>query len=132
MFRKLIICCLFLLLVSCGAADKKKVNDLNRAIDNYVAALRWSRIDDASRLHLDRDRNRPEIDTSAMEQVRVTGYKIKKKIISDDLNEASVTSELDYYKTEYGTLKQMTLEQEWWYDEESKRWYIESGFPTFE
>lgn len=132
MFRIMIICCLTVLLVSCGAADKKKVADLNRAIDNYVAALRWSRIDDASRLHLDRDRNRPEIDTSAMEQIRVTGYKIKKKTIGKDLDEASVTSELDYYKTEYGTLEQMTLEQEWWYDEESKQWYIESDFPAFE
>lgn len=132
MFRKLIICSLAGLLVACGAADTKKMNDLNRAIDSYVAALRWSRIDDASRLHLDRDRNKPDIDTSAMDQIRVTGYKVKKKTVSKDLNEASVTSELDYYSTEYGTLKHMTLEQDWWYDKESKQWYIESDFPAFE
>jgi len=132
MYRKLIICCLTGVLAACGAVGTKKLNDLDRAIDSYVAALRWSRIDDASRRHLGKDYKQPEIDTSTMDQVRVTSYTIKKKVVNEDLNEASVISELDYYKTEYGTLKQMTLEQAWWYDEESKQWYIESDFPNFE
>lgn len=132
MFRNLMICFVVGLLAACGAADTKKVNDLNLVIEEYVAALRWARIDDASRFHMNRDGSQSELDTSDMDRIRVTGYKIKKKTLAENLNEADVTAELDYYSTEHGTLKHMTLEQDWWYDEEAKRWYIASEFPSFE
>ncbi len=132
MFRNLIVCGLLVLMVACGAAATKKMNNLERSIDRYVAALRWSRPDEARSFHLDRDRNKPEIDTSIMDTIRVTGYKVRKKVVNEDLSEATVISNLDYYSNEYGTLKTMTLEQEWWYDEEAERWFIESGFPVFE
>ncbi|MEX2525233.1 MAG: hypothetical protein WD750_09765 [Gammaproteobacteria bacterium] len=132
MLRNLIICFIAGVLAACGVADTKKVNDLNLVIDEYVAALRWARVDDAGRFHMNRDGSRPELDTSAMDRIRVTGYKIKKKTLGENLEEAAVTAELDYYSTEHGTLKHMTLEQDWWYNEEAKRWYLESDFPTFE
>lgn len=132
MFRKILICFLIAGLAACGMAQKKKMNDLNRSVESYVAALRWSRTEDARGFHLDRDHNKPEIDTSAMDEIRVTGYKIRKRIVNEALNEATITADLDYYNEEYGTLKNMTLVQQWWYDPEAERWFIESDFPTFE
>jgi hypothetical protein len=132
MLRKLALYCLVVLLAACGAAEKKKAYDLNEAIDDYVAALRWSRGDEARSYHLTRDGERPPEDVSAMEDIRVTGYHIRKRAINQELDAASVTADIDYYQEEYGTLKHMTLHQEWWYNEELNRWFIESDFPTFE
>ena len=73
-----------------------------------------------------------DINLEPMETIRVTGYHIKDKIINEDFTEASVSGELNYYHTEYGTLKKIPLSQKWWFEEESDRWFLESDFPTFE
>lgn len=132
MFRKLLICVLVGVLAGCGAAEKKKLTNLNDSIESYGYALRWSRSDEAREFHLERDHTRWEIDLSAMDEIRVTSYKIRNRVVNKTLDEATVEAELNYYNEQYGTVKNMTLEQQWWYDPESERWYIESDFPTFD
>jgi hypothetical protein len=132
MVRKLFIAGLAILLCACaGAPERIKLGHLNKAINEYGYALRWQRIDDAVSFHKKRDGTSPDIDTSPMEDIRVTGFSIDKRILNQDQTEAVVTGELTYYKEDYGTLKKLQFEQHWWYDPEAKRWYLESDFPNF-
>ena len=66
-----------------------------------------------------------------MDDVRVTGFKIDKKVLNKDLTEAVVTGEFDYYREDYGTVKKLDFEQHWWYDDDAGHWYLESPFPKF-
>jgi len=59
-------------------------------MDEYIAALRWGRFERAKEYHRNKDDTLPEIDTSNLEAIKVTGHTIKKKTINDDLDEAVI------------------------------------------
>ncbi len=132
MLRNTVMLMLLLALVACGDAGvRKKVENLDTVIDEYAYALRWMRKNDAVAYHMKRDKTRPNIDTSEMDVIRVTGFTIKEKTLNTDMTGATVVGELVYYHNEYGTLKTITYTQSWWYDAEAKKWYTESDFPEF-
>ncbi len=119
-------------LVACnGMSTRAKGDGLMTAMDDYIAALRWGRFDKAKEYHLNKDGKRPEIDTSQLDHIRVTGEKFRKKTVNEALDEATVQVEVEYYNTDYGTLKKLMLNQVWWYQEETKSWYLSSDFPEF-
>ena len=131
--RKVILhIALLSLLAACNSiGTKQKGEGLVNAMDEYEAALRWGRFESAMEYHLQEDETQPEIDSSQLEFIKVTGNKIKKKTINDDLDAATVEMVMQYYHKEYGTLKKITIVQEWWYHEELKRWFLSSDFPKF-
>ena len=124
--------CLLVVLSGCGGiSNTKRMSILQDSIDIYVQSLRWARLDEAASYHVRRDGTKIEVDLAPMETVRVTGYSIKDKDVNDDYTEATVTGELNYYHTEYGTLKKIPLEQKWWFQQETGKWLLESDFPKF-
>ncbi len=132
MLRNTLVMILLLMLVACADnAVRKKVEDLDHAIDNYAYALRWMRKKDAVAYHMQPDGTKPVIDTSMMDVVRVTGFTIKEKTLNDELTRATVTGELNYIHNEYATLKTINYNQTWWYEPETKKWYLDSEFPQF-
>lgn len=132
MNRSYKILALVMILTACGDSGiRKTVQDLDFAINDYAYALRWSRSDDAIAYHVNQDGSRPDIDISVMNAIRVTGFTIKQKDLNDDITAATVSGELDYYHNEYGTLRKIDYQQSWWYEPESKKWYLESDFPEF-
>jgi hypothetical protein len=123
---------LVLMLAACnGVGTRKKADGLITAIDEYVAALRWGRFDRAKEYHLDKDGKQPEIDSSQLEYIRVTGHTVKKKTVNEAIDEATVQMEMQYYHNEYGTLKKIIINQQWWFQEEAKSWFLSSDFPKF-
>jgi hypothetical protein len=112
-------------------ATQQRVSDLNDSLDRYAAALRWAYYADALGYHVDQDGKRPEVDLDRLDDFSVTGYEIKEKTLNENQNEAFIKGELVYYQKEYGTIKKLKLNQSWWYSEEAKHWFIESGFPDF-
>jgi hypothetical protein len=132
MIRKLFIYSLVLFLCACGHMQERlKAQNLNKAIDEYAYALRWHRIDDAVSYHKNKDGTKPAIDLTPMNDVRVTGFSIDKKVLGKDMMDATVTGEYRYYKEDYGTLNTLKFEQHWWFDPEAERWYVDSAFPKF-
>jgi hypothetical protein len=132
MTAKIKVLVLLLILSACGdTAIRKRVEDLDYAIDSYAYALRWSRSKDAIAYHLNRDKSRPTTDVSAMEVIRVTGFTILDKTLNSDNTGASVKGELSYYHNDYATLRTIEYSQSWWYEPESKKWYLDSEFPQF-
>lgn len=120
-------------MTACGgnSAVRNQIETLDRSIEEYAYALRWQRKDDAVSYHLNRDGTRPKIDSSTMDVVRVTDFTIKDKTLDADMRGATVVGELNYYHSEYGTLKKIEYRQSWWYDEEAKKWFVDNEFPQF-
>ncbi len=108
MLKKILILSCLLTIISCsGGQVKKKVKDLDYAINEYAFALRWSRPSDAADYHVRQDGSKTELDLSVMETFRVTGFAIMGKTSNEDITEAVVKGELNYYRVDYGTLKKV-------------------------
>ena len=132
MSRLLLVSTLSFFLVACNSiGTRSKGEGLVNAVDEYVAALRWGRFEKAAEYHMSEDGSRPEIDASQGEYIRVTGHTMKKKEVNDTLDAAAVKIEMQYYHNEYGTLKKIIIDQEWWYQEDLKGWFLSTEFPKF-
>ncbi len=132
MLRTSLIVILMLILAACADnAVRKKVEDLDYAIDNYAYALRWQRKNDAVAYHVRPDGSKPVIDTSMLDVVRITGFNITEKTVNPEITGADIAGEFDYIHNEFGTLRKIKFTQKWWYEPESKKWFLDSEFPQF-
>ncbi len=130
--KLILVFLLALTIVACnGAGTRKKAAGLQMAMDEYVAALRWGRFDKAKEYHIDKEGNRPEIESSQLEYIRVSGHKVKAKTVNEEIDEATMQFEMQYYHNEYATLKKIIVDQQWWFDEDAKAWFLSSDFPKF-
>ena len=114
-----------------GAGVKSRVKSLDEAINAYAQALRWGRYDDAQVFHMSRDGKRIALDEHTMADIRVTGYSVRETVLDEEGTTADVQAEFKYFVTNRGALQTRVLPQTWWYDEESKRWLLDSGLPDF-
>lgn len=131
MNRLLPVLMLALLAGCAGSAAKSRLKSLDDAINAYALALRWARYDDAQQFHMTRDGERIVLDEHVMENIRVTGYAVRETAFDEEANTAEVQAEFKYFITTRGTLQTKVVPQTWWYDEESKRWLVDSGLPDF-
>lgn len=127
--RNGILITMLVLLVACnGTSVKRRVRILDESITDYNVGLRWSMLNKIEEYHMHKDGEKPKMDREAMEDIRVTGYNIQDQVINDDVTEAVIKGEVDYYKTNSGTVKKLSFTHNWWFDEEKKRWFNESDF----
>ncbi len=131
MLRTLVVISVVLIAACSSMATQQRTSDLNDSLDRYAVAMRWAYYADALAFHVDQDGKRPEVDLDRLDEISITGYEIKEKTLNENQIEAFIRSELVYYQKEYGTIKKLKLDQSWWYNEEAKHWFIESGFPDF-
>ncbi|MGH8248524.1 MAG: hypothetical protein ACREUU_19065 [Gammaproteobacteria bacterium] len=114
-----------------GAGAKRKLELLDEALIQYGQALRWGRYDDLQQYHMNRQGERTFIDQAAMQPIRVTGFSVQNKTVNDEVSEAIITGQVSFYHTDYGTLRQIPVNQTWWFEPESKRWLMDGEFPVF-
>ena len=114
-----------------GTGPKKKLELLDEAMLQYNQALRWGRYDDAQEYHVTRDGGHGQINPADMNVIRITGLDVQNKTVNDEVTEATVSGQINYYRTDQGKLRQQPLNQVWWYEEESKRWLLDSEPPVF-
>lgn len=125
---------LFALLVMTGCAGanlKNQVDKLNDALTQYGVALRWGHYNKAVSYHINRNGEQALVDPEHMKRFNVTGFRPIDPIVNEAGTAATISMEIDYYDKEYGTLRNIRETQYWWFDEKSKLWLIESGFPSF-
>jgi hypothetical protein len=127
----LVILAIAALLTGCGAGNRHRLDQLDQAVIRYAQALRWGRYEDAQEFHLTRTGERKRIDLEAMKHIRITGYVIQEKTMNDDLMEADVTGVIDYFNDSRGTVRQVPLRQTWWFESDSKRWFVSGELPEF-
>lgn len=114
-----------------GVSAKKKLELLDEALIQYSQALRWGRYEDVQQYHMNRHGERTPVDQAAMQPIRVTGISIQNKTVNEEVSEAIVTGQINFYHTNYGTLRQAPVNQTWWFEPESKRWFMDGEFPVF-
>ncbi len=72
------------------------------------------------------------VDTEALAPVRVTSYEIVSQRFSPrDPDKAMVRAHIEYYREDSPTVRELTDEQRWWYDQQTKRWYLDGTLPDF-
>lgn len=130
--NRLIVIMTLVLLAGCnGTGVKSRLKSLDESINAYAQALRWGRYDDAQQFHKTRDGERIALDEHVMADIRVTGYSVRETSFDEEGDSADVQAEFKYFITSRGTLHTKVVPQTWWYDDDGKRWFLDSGLPDF-
>ena len=130
------VTCLVLVSGCAAVKAKSQADKLDRTVKEYASSLRWSLYREAISFHVSRDGKFAEVDIDQLESIAVTDFDIISKTIipsseEGGVNEAIIEAEVSYYHKSQGILREMSLSQIWWYNEEFKAWMIESDFPEF-
>ena len=101
---------------------------LDETMKIYGDTIRWGQIADAEKLVV----NKGKLDRNQLEGVRITGYDIRDKSVSEDKKTATATVEIRYYNEEIGTERKLIDKQEWIYIDQQDIWMLTSDMPSFE
>lgn len=61
----------------------------------------------------------------------MSGYNVVYNTMAPDLQHATQVVEVKYYNTDYQVVREMTLRNEWEFDEKAKQWYLTNPLPDF-
>ncbi len=126
---------LFLLMILLQSCNTFKVREtvaaLENSITNYNVALRWGMYKDAYSYHFSPDGKQPPAKLDGLEEISVTGIKVTEKIINTEHTEANVESTITYFLKTQGTIKEIKLNQKWWFNKQYKQWFVDHPFPDF-
>lgn len=115
---------------SCGQIkDDAKRIALENTLNGYRQAIRWGYLQAAAGFVSPEQRT--DLDTEALQNVRVTGYQVLQPgtIAPDDT--AVQLVQIDYVLEDQQRLKKLTERQRWRYDPQTGAWWLESGLPAF-
>lgn len=122
-----------LLLAGCaGMQQRERLRLLEKSLQEYAAALRWGRYSDAYDFIWSRDGSKPGLDTDGFEGYRIAGMNIIRSDMNDDETEAQVYTVVQFYSDHSATIRELKQVQDWWYHEESKRWFLDGNLPYLE
>ncbi len=111
---------------------KKKGNSLESTLTSYGVALRWAEHQTLYGYYVSPNGTQPPADLAGLQEVSVTGLEVIEKTINEEHTEANVKAIVSYYLKTQGNIKKLKLDQNWWYNEPNKQWYIDGEFPKFE
>lgn len=118
------------LLVACANMDRReRLSGLQKALQDYAAALRWERYNDAYEFIRARDGSKPELDMEGFEGYRVTDVEIIRSDLNLEETEAMTHVVIRYYKDTSGTIREIKESQDWWYEAEADRWFLDGDLP---
>lgn len=99
----------------------------------YDRAIRWAQYEDAVAFKKPSNVNDELPDFEDYREVRVTALKVKQTIIDKgSLSKILRIVDIQYYRMNNVTVKNLINQQQWEYNEEEDRWYLISGLPNFE
>jgi hypothetical protein len=123
---------LVLLISGCGTLTQfRKKEQLSETAQAYEQAIRWSEFEYAMIFLEPSEREANPPDEALYRRIKVTAYKIKKTVLSDDEMQAIQIAEISYYRLDNMIVKSLSDHQLWEWDTEDKRWYLKSGLPDF-
>ncbi|SRR5690554_1231323 len=130
--KKLLITLVILaLLQACGGRMSKK-QSLDHTLYQYAKVMRWADFDQALNFidpEADEDIQPTELELNRLKQFGVSSYVPRPILPGPDENSIVQTVELKLYNIHTKREKVVLDEQVWRYDEEQKRWFLDSGLP---
>jgi len=119
-------------LMGCNAYQtKKRANSLETTLTSYKIALRWAEHKKLYSYYVSANGTQPPADIDRLDEVSVTGIDMREKNINEEQTKANVKMVVKYYLKSEGSIKTLKLDQEWWYNEPNKQWFIDGEFPKF-
>ena len=124
---------LMLLLMGCASIGNEKENleKFDQTSRSYLLALRWGEYEAAYGFKRLLGINDEVPDFQDLSDVKVTSYRVKQTIISEDEMIVMQIVDFQYYRMRNVTVKTITDRQKWEYDKEKERWYLLSDLPNF-
>ncbi len=120
------------IVLGCASLESKdRLDHLEYTVEDYGAALRWGRYNEAANLRNIRDRQPKALDLEHLKEIHVTSYVITERIVTQDQNEAFITAEIDYYNVDDPVVRKLTDKQVWWYEDGRRRWWLDGDLPAF-
>lgn len=102
------------------------------SLNNYLQLIRWGRFDTAAQYIRYRQTEVPALRARKyLDAIRVTSCEILNQASSADQKEAIVTVGIGFYHVDSGIVESFQERQVWWYEETSKRWFLEGDLPDF-
>ena len=125
---------LMVLFVGCAGLDLEKKNwkKFDQTSKAYLLSYRWGDYDLVYGFRKPPKINEEAPNVQDYSDLRVTSYKVKQTIMSEDETVVIQIVDFEYYRTRDITLRTLTDRQRWEYDEEKERWYLTSDMPSFE
>jgi hypothetical protein len=120
------------LLPACSSfKEEKRTNKLQETTQAYMSSLRWGYYDLASQMIANRESTPEPIDFDFLKRIRVTSYSTLSQFSNAELNSVQYVVQISYYHTDYGRVRSITDHQNWRYDEDAKRWFLDGNLPDF-
>jgi len=120
------------ILSACNAyTTQKRTNSFDTAVTSYKIALRWAQHETLYSYYVSPNGTQPPADIERLQEVSVTGIQEVQKTINAEESEANVIIIVKYYLKDEGSIKTLKLDQNWWYNEPNRQWFIDGEFPKF-
>lgn len=121
------------LLVGCaGIQSQKQSESLHASVNSFRKMIRWGAFDRAAAYRRSPTGVLLAPDLRSLENIRVVSYEITDQAIREDGTTAVVSAIVSYYSDETGTVYNTQYVQNWWYDSELERWFLDGDLPSFE
>lgn len=125
---------LIIVVLTSGCAhlsSEKKYEKLEATQKLYWKSLRWKSYEGAARVIRFRNPARQLASIENLNRITLTNYE-EGASVSTGEDDVYVTDVIfSYVQNETGRLLQVKHRETWWYDEETKSWYLDSDMPDF-
>lgn len=120
-----------LLLVASCSTTPEEIELLDKSFTLYEHALRWQDYDLVISFHKNEREKLTEARRKFLKRFRVTSYNVVYNKVEPDNKHALQVVEVKYYNDEYAIVRDVTLNNQWEYDEKANRWHLINDLPAF-
>ena len=118
-------------MTSACATNQSGLDLLDKSMFAYERALRWQNYDLVISMHRDAQKQLTPAQRDNLKKFRVTAYEQVYNQVGNDGKTATQVVEINYYREANMTIKKLTLNNKWEYDEPSNHWYLTNPIPEF-
>ena len=130
---KYLSCILILIIAGCASiSNQQKLSILDESTRTYGNAIRWSYFELADSFRKEQHRSAQETDFSGLKKIRITSYEVLSRNMSENSIQAVQTVEIKFYYLSDMIEKTVIDKQEWKYDINDEKWYLNSNLPHFD
>ncbi len=127
-----LVLCLLLMDGCSSMKERDRIQAFQDNIKAYGKLIRWGDYEGAATYLRGPDEPSTSVDTNHLKEIRVTSYKMTGSEVLKDGTKAIVYVNIDFYNERQNQLKSIKDVQNWWYEEDVQRWYLDGDLPDFE
>lgn len=121
-----------LIILGCASMETgQKMGQFDETSRAYLRAIRWGEYEAAFAFKKLTARDEELPDFENYRTVKVTNYKVKQTIISEDKSRIIQIVDFQYYRMKDVTVKNLIDRQKWEYDKQQEKWFLQSNLPEF-